>query len=346
MSELGSGSGGTQRWARAARKAACLPVAIALAAVVVGCGQRTEGLDLKLGHSAAPQSLMAISADEFASRVNRRLGGRGSVTVFGASQLGGDEVVLQKLKLGTVDMSLTSTVLSARVDALALFELPYLVQDREHMRRIERELFWSALEPRVEAAGYRVLAVWENGFRHVTNNTRPIVTPDDLRGLKLRTPRSLWRVKMFEALGANPSPLSFAEVFVALQTGVMDGQENPLSNIVTAGLHEVQEYLSLTRHVYSPAYLTVGAARWAEMPGDVREVLEGTAREMQAFVFSSAERLDAEWLRQLQDAGMAINEPDRGRFAAASEPLYEEFGRLVTGGAGLIQQVQALAAGR
>ncbi len=256
---------------------------------LAGCSSGSATLELRLAHSGSPVSLIGLSADEFARRANGRLGDRATVVVFGSSLLGGDEVVLQKLKLGTVDMSVTSTVLSSIVDALALFEMPYLVKDRRHMRRIENELFWATLEPRVEEEGYRVLAVWENGFRHITNNTRPIVTPADLRGLKLRTPRSPWRVKVFQTYGANPSPLSYSEVFIALQTGVMDGQENPLSNIVTSRLHEVQEYLSLTGHVYSPAYLTVAGERWARLPDDVREILETTARATQEFVLTKAE---------------------------------------------------------
>ena len=183
----------------------------------------------------------------------------------------------------------------------------------------------------------------ENGFRHVTNNIRPIVTPDDLQGLKLRTPRSPWRVKVFAMFGANPSPLSFSELFMALQTGVMDGQENPLSNIVTAGLHEVQEYLSLTRHIYSPAYLTVGAERWARLPADVRQVLEETALEVQDFALQTAEELDTRLLRELRDAGMQINEADRESFVTASQAIYNEFGAAVPGGRELIDRVLALA---
>ncbi len=136
-----------------------------LMAGLSGCSPSEGPLQLKVAHSGSPESLIGLTADEFARRANEMLGDRATVVVFGSSLLGGDEVVLQKLKLGTVDMSVTSTVLSSIVDALALFEMPYLVRDRQHMRRIEEELFWSTLEPRVEAEGYKVLAVWEDGFR-------------------------------------------------------------------------------------------------------------------------------------------------------------------------------------
>ncbi len=326
---------------RTTRRGQGFSVAVCIA--VAACNTGGATLELRLAHSGSPVSLIGLSADEFARRANERLGDRATVVVFGSSLLGGDEVVLQKLKLGTVDMSVTSTVLSSIVDALALFEMPYLVKDRRHMRRIENELFWTTIEPRVEEKGYRVLAVWENGFRHITNNTRPIVTPADLRGLKLRTPRSPWRVKVFQAFGANPSPLSYSEVFIALQTGVMDGQENPLSNIVTSRLHEVQEYLSLTGHVYSPAYLTVAGERWARLPDDVREILEATARATQEFVLTQAEEIDLQLLEELKAAGIRINDADRESFVAASRAVYDEFGATVPGGVELIERALALA---
>ena len=277
--------------------------------LLVGCQSGVESvLKLKLGHVGAPDSLFSHSAREFARLANERLQGSARVVVFGASQLGSDEVLLQKLKLGTVDLALPSTIMSSYVDEFGVFEMPYLVKDQEHMKRIEAEIFWPQLAPAAERKGYRVLAVWENGFRHITNNIRPIRVPEDLRGIKLRTPRGRWRVRMFQAFGANPSPMAFSEVFVALQTGVMDGQENPFSQIYTSKFHEVQTHLSITRHVYTPAYLTVGKERWNELPSSIREVLEGTAREVRDFVHRTAARIDSELLQELTAAGLEVNE--------------------------------------
>jgi tripartite ATP-independent transporter DctP family solute receptor len=217
------------------------------------------------------------------------------------------------------------------------------VQDRQHMRRIEETIVWPTLAPQAEAAGYKILAVWENGFRHVTNNRRPIVRPDDLRGIKLRTPTGQWRIRMFQAFGANPSPMPLSEVFVALQTGVMDGQENPFAQIYTSKLHEVQKYLSLTRHVYTPAYVTSGLAAWRRLPEDVRAILEATARELQAFVYDTADRLDRELLAQLTASGIQVNESDRAAFLEASRAIYQEFATSVAGGGALIASATALA---
>ncbi len=326
------------------RSMSSLTLIVALVAVA-GCGERSAGpLELKFGHVGAPGSLFAASAEEFARRANERLGDRATVVVFGSSQLGGDEVLLQKLKLGTVDFALPSTIMSSTFAAFGLFEMPYLVEDREHMRRIEEEIVWPKLRSYVTDKGYDIIAVWENGFRHVTNSIRPIYTPDDLSGVKLRTPRGIWRVKMFQTFGANPSPMPLSEVFVALQTGVMDGQENPLSNIAGAALNEVQEYLSLTAHVYSPVYVTVEVERWSRLPEDVRTILEETARETQAFVFETAARLDEQLLVELEEAGMRINQVDREAFVRASAPVYERFGELVPGGREWITRALELGA--
>ncbi|HSN39561.1 MAG TPA: TRAP transporter substrate-binding protein, partial [Burkholderiales bacterium] len=258
---------------------------LSLLAGVLFAASAFAQVEIKLGHVGEPGSLIGAAADEFAKRANAKLGGKYKVVTYGSSQLGGDKEMLQKLKLGTIDMVEPSTVMSSVSDIFGVFEMPYLVKDRKHMQRIEKELFWSKFEPEVEKKGYKVLALWENGYRHITNNKHPINVPADLQGIKLRVPEGKWRVKMFKAYGANPSPMKFSEVFTALQTGVMDGQENPLAQIASGKFYEVQKYLSLTGHVYTPAYLVVSTAGWAKLPADARKILESAAKETQAFVY-------------------------------------------------------------
>ncbi len=298
--------------------------------------------ELKLGHVGEPGSLFQKSADEFAKRANAKLGGKVTVTTFGSSQLGGDKELLQKLKLGTVDFAIPSTVMSSEVDLFGIFEMPYLVKDREHMKRIEKDVVWPALAPAAEKKGLTIVAVWENGYRHITNNKRPINVPADLAGIKLRTPEGKWRVKMFQAYGANPSPMKFSEVFTALQTGVMDGQENPFTQIYSAKFQEVQKYLSLTGHVYTPAYLVTGTKKWMSLPADVRKILEDTAKETQAFVYQTAAADEDILLGKLKAGGIQVNEPNKDAFIAASKPVYEEFSSEVKGSGPLIDKAIAL----
>ncbi len=316
-------------------------VAAALALLLVPAGQ-ADNIELKFGHVGAPGSLFAMSAEEFAKRANAKLAGKAKVTVFGASQLGKDKELLQKLKLGTVDFALPSTVMSTVADEFGLFEMPYLVKDRDHMARIEKEIFWSKLAPAVGPKGYKILAVWENGFRHITNNSRPVNVPADLKGLKLRTPKGTWRVKMFKTYGANPTPMSFSEVFAALQTGTMDGQENPYAQIYSAKLHEVQKYLSITGHVYTPAYVTVGAKKWAKLPADVRATLEQVAKETQAYVYEQAAKLEIDLLNKIKAGGVQVNNADKQAFIKASDSIYKEFSTSVPGGGDLVSKAQSL----
>ena len=312
--------------------------ALAALAAAVFTPLAAAQVELKLGHVGEPGSLIGAAADEFAKRANARLGNRYKVVVYGSSTLGGDKEMMQKLKLGTIDLVEPSTVMSSIADSFGVFEMPYLVKSREHMKKIENELYWSKLEPELQTKGYRTLAVWENGFRHITNNKRPIVKPSDLQGIKLRVPEGKWRVKMFQAYGANPSPMKFSEVFTALQTGVMDGQENPLSQIASAKFYEVQKYLSMTGHVYTPSYLVASTAKWKTLPPDVQKVLDEEAKATQAFVYERAAKDDEELLKKMKAAGIQVNEADKDAFIAASKPVYDEFAREVKGAKELIDR--------
>jgi len=325
---------------RATRRAALVIIAGVCAGLIAA--PAVAQTEIKLGHVGEPGSIFQKSADEFAKRANAKLAGKAKVIVYGSSQLGGDKEMIQKLKLGTLDMALPSTVMSSEVDIAGIFEMPYIVKDRAHMGRIEKDVFWPMIEPAIEKKGLKVLAVWENGVRHITNNKRPIKLPADLQGIKLRVPEGKWRVKMFQAYGANPSPMKFSELFTALQTGVMDGEENPLTQIYSAKLQEVQKYLSLSGHVYTPAYLTVGTKHWETLPADIRKVLEDTAKETQAFVYQAAAHDEEDLLGKLKQAGMQVNEVDKDAFVAASKPIYEEFSKEVSGAKAAIDKANAL----
>jgi tripartite ATP-independent transporter DctP family solute receptor len=239
-------------------------------------------------------------------------------------------------------MQIPSTVMSTVDQRFGVFEMPYLIVSRAHMKKAaENRNVQKALFEPLPARGIRVLGVWENGFRHITNNVRPIVRPEDLKGIKLRVPGGVWRVKMFQAYGANPSPMPFAEVYSALQSGVMDAQENPFSQIASAKFQEVQKFLSLTGHVYTPAFLIVSEDFWKKLPKDVQDTLARIARATGDFARSEGDRLDRELMAKLAPP-MRSNEPDKEAFIKASAAVYEEFGKQVAGGTELVKTVQAL----
>jgi tripartite ATP-independent transporter DctP family solute receptor len=314
----------------------------ATAAAAFTTGRAAAETEIKLAHVGKPGSLLEMTSQEFAKRANAKLGDKAKVVVYGSSQLGGDSELMKKLKLGTVELAQPSTVVSSYVPSFGVFEMPYLVKDRDHMARIREQIVFPKMVPEAEKAGYQIIGVWENGFRQITNNKHPIVKPEDLQGIKLRVPKGVWRVKMFKAYGANPTPLGFSEVFVALQTGAMDGQENPLAQIWSGHFQEVQKFLSMTGHVYTPSYIVAGAA-FKRLPADVQKIVADTAKEMQPAALKMAADLDGELLDKIKKTpSIAVNEADKDAFIKASKPVYEEFAKEVPGGQALIDQALAL----
>ena len=319
-----------------------LTFAVATAITVAQAATQTE---IKFGHVGAPGSLFAQSADHYAERANAKLGNKAKVVVYGSSQLGSDGELLKKLKLGTVDLALPSTVMTSVAPEFGVFEMPYLVQDRGHAARIADKVVRPVLGPIAEKAGYHILGVWENGYREITNNKKPIVKPEDLQGIKLRGSwRRMARKDVQGLRRENPSPMELKEVFVALQTGVMDGQENPLTQIYSQKFQEVQKYLSLTGHVYTPAYLTAGAS-WSRLPVDVQKILADTAKEVEPDILKLAAKLDAELIGKMKQSGIQVNEANKPAFVAASKTVYEEFSKEVPTGKELIDKSLALAKG-
>jgi tripartite ATP-independent transporter DctP family solute receptor len=305
-------------------------------------GSVAQTITLRLGHVGFPGSLFAITTDEYAKRVNAALKGKVEIRVFHSSQLGSDEQMIRGIKVGAPEMFLPSTIMSTAEQKFGVFEMPYIIVNRALMKKVaESKQVQSALFEGLPAKGIRLLGVWENGFRHITNNIRPIVKPDDLKGIKLRVPGGVWRVKMFKAYGANPSPMPLAEVYSALQSGVMDGQENPFPQIASAKFHEVQKFLSLSGHVYTPAYVVISEDSWKKLPADIQVALSKIASEIGDFARSEGERLDKELMAKIAPP-MKPNEVDKVSFLNASRAIYDDFGKEVPGGSELIKLVESL----
>jgi tripartite ATP-independent transporter DctP family solute receptor len=303
---------------------------------------RAQTITLRLGHVGFPGSLFAITTDEYAKRANDALKGKVEIKVFHSSQLGSDEQMMRGIKVGAPEMFLPSTIMSTAEQKFGVFEMPYIIVSRAHMKKVaENKQVQGALFEGLPAKGIRILGVWENGFRHITNNVRPITKPEDLKGIKLRVPGGVWRVKMFKAYGANPSPMPLAEVYSALQSGVMDAQENPFPQIASAKFQEVQKFLSLSGHVYTPAYLVVSEESWAKLPKDVQNTLSKIAWDMGDFARSEGERLDKELMSKIAPP-MKANEVDKEAFIKESKVVYDDFGKEVPGGTELIKLVQSL----
>ncbi|MFT6090828.1 TRAP transporter substrate-binding protein [Sulfitobacter sp.] len=300
------------------------------------------GITMKFGHVGAPGSLFEATVDNFAECVNTTLAGEVEIQTFGSSQLGKDKELLQKLKLGQVDFALPSSVMSSVDDSFGIFEMPYIIKDRDHMRRVQGVMM-DKFQAAANANGYQIVGLAENGFRHITNNVRPINLPADLEGIKLRTPNGVWRLKMFQEYGANPTPMAFSDVFTALQTGVIDGQENPYAQIASAKFQEVQKYLSITGHVYTPAYILASKKKLDALPANIQTGLTDCANKTQDFTYEKAAELEASLLKVIEEAGVAVNTADKDAFIEASSPIYKQFAEEVEGGQEMIDTVLGLA---
>ena len=315
-------------------------LAMGTAALALMATAAQAGPTLKLGHVGDPGSLYEATANNFAECVDAT--GKATVETYGSSQLGSDEEMLQKLKLGQIAFSLPSSIMSSVAPTFGVFEMPYLIKDREHMKKV-RDTMRATFVDAAKAKGYQVLGFWENGFRNITNNVRPIDKPADLEGIKLRTPKGTWRVKMFQSYGANPTPMAFSEVFTALKTGVIDGQENPLAQIYSGKFQEVQKYLSMTGHVYSPAFLATSSRNWDGWDAEVQTVVQDCATKSSDFAYTTSAQMDQDLVGEIEKAGTKVNEADKDAFITASKPIYAQFGEEVEGGQKLIDDIQALA---
>src|SRR5882724_8906681 len=239
---------------------------------------------LKMNISIAQNSHYGVAIDTFAREVEKRTGGRYKVQTFYAGALDAERESIEGLQLGTLDLTMTSTgPVPNFVPEVAILDIPFLFRDYGHARAVLDGPIGQDMLKKFDAKGITALAWGENGFRHMTNNKRPVNTPDDLKGLKMRTMENPIHIEAYRQFGILPTPMAFTEVFPALQQGTVDGQENPLSVITAAKLDQVQKYLTLTGHVYSPAVFLMNKAQWEKLSeADKHAFLDATKEAVKA----------------------------------------------------------------
>jgi tripartite ATP-independent transporter DctP family solute receptor len=284
---------------------------------------------LKMNISLAQNSSYGVAIDTFAREVEQRTQGRYKVQNFYSAALGAERESVEGVQLGTLDLTLTSTgPLPNFVPEVAILDIPFLFRDYAHARAVLDGPIGQDLLTRFPAKGIVALAWAENGFRHMTNSKRPVNTPDDLRGLKMRTMENPIHIQAYRQFGILPTPMAFTEVFTALQQGTVDGQENPLSVITSAKLDQVQKYLTLTGHVYSPAVILMNKAKWDALSPADRQAFTDAAREA---VKANRARIDDDERRAVADLrakGMNVSENvDKTKFQAQLAPVYADFAK-------------------
>ncbi|WP_249975546.1 TRAP transporter substrate-binding protein [Vreelandella olivaria] len=243
---------------------------------------------------------------------------------FEGGALGSESDLIQLLRAEQVQVLPIGSDIVELDSNFAIFDMPFMFADKQTARdALDGELGELLADSLREKSGLEVLAFGELGFRIISNSRRPINTPEDLSGLKLRTPGSATRILAFEMLGAAPTPMSLGEVYIALRQGVLDGQENPLSVLEEFSLYEVQDYVSLTNHVYTPITLTMSANSYAELSPDMQEHVISAAQEGAYQTRQLSDTSDAELVEAFTSAGVAVNQPDLASFQTASVPIRE-----------------------
>lgn len=282
-----------------------------------------EPLKLQIGSPLNPGSFAETYLKEFQSRVAEEMPEEVVVEIFLSNALGSELDVYEGMRLGTHSAQLTATPLANVNRRVAVWELPFLFENRDQVASFVNSEAGQMLRDGMAGTGMTIVAIWDGGFRVITNDVRPVRTPEDLEGLKIRVPNSPFRVKVFEALGANPTPLSFSELYTALDQGVVDGQENPAQIVLSARFPEVQDHVAISNHVYVPTHLVIADWFLESMSDEAREKLIAIAKDMEAWTREQGAKTDAEALAQLDEV-MEVTEIDFPAFRAAVEPLYTD----------------------
>ncbi|WP_018915611.1 TRAP transporter substrate-binding protein [Vreelandella zhanjiangensis] len=279
---------------------------------------------LRFGHLANEQNIWHQAAEKFKEEVEANSDGRIEVRLYPSEQLGNEMDVINSIQLGTADMTITGESLQNWAPKAAMMAVPYAFRDSDHLHAAVNGDVGAEIEEQIiERTNLVPLAWFERGARELTSN-RPIRTPEELDGLRLRVPNVPLFVDTWQAMGARPTPMAFSEVFTALQQNTLEGQENPLSLIESASFNEVQDYVNMTGHVRSWIYVVIGRNQLEKMPEELQQVVRDAAETMQAFE-SELFVEDQERLEQaLQERGMEFIEVDVDAFAEAARPAVLE----------------------
>ena len=302
-------------------------LAIGLSLVIGLASAALAQTTMRISISVAKDSHQGVAIDTFASEVDKRTGGRYKVQTFYSGALGGERESIEAVQLGTQELTFSSTgPIPNFVPEAKILDIPFLFSSKAQAQAVLDGPIGQDMLGKFDAKGFKALAWGENGVRHMTNSKRPVNGPEDLKGLKMRTMENPVHVAAYKGFGIVPTPMAFPEVFTALQQGTVDGQENPLSVIMAAKFDQVQKYLTLTGHVYSPCIFLMNKASFDKLSAaDKTAFLEAAKVAVKANRARVADD-DAKGVAELRSKGMnVIENVDKAKFVAALAPVYVEF---------------------
>lgn len=306
---------------------AAMATVLALGACAGGDGPRnTDSKRLTLGHGAAPGNPRSDGALEFERLVEEKSNGAIDVQILGQETIGSDTQMMVSVAAGTLDMTINSQgPFAAYVPESSLIGLPFLFEDSEHAYTVidDQEVLGFLAEKSSEK-GFHLLGLWDNGMRDITNNQRPINSPEDLSGLKIRTPDDRMTIAIFGEMNANPTPMAFSELYLGLRQGAVDGQENPVVNIKSSRLQEVQEHLAVTGHKYETNPFVISKLRWDNMTEEERTIIAESAIEAQDYQRQLMGEQTDDIYAEFEEI-MQVTRPDKAAFREATSSVYDDW---------------------
>ncbi len=307
------------------RKFLCLTVTALLVLTFAFAAQAK--LTLRVSHTLDPTSHYNKGLMKLDELLKQKTNGEIVLDIYHSSQLGSERDAIEGVTMGTLEMTLTSSApLSNFTKAFMVFDLPFIIQDREKAYKWMDGPQGRKILDSVSAQNMIGLSIWENGFRHLTNSQRPVVKPEDAKGLKIRLMENPIHLATFRQLGAYPTPIPFGELFTAMQQKTVDGQENPLVIISTSKFYEVQKYLTLSGHFYSPAILLINKDVWeTKMTPEQRAIMTECVAEACAWERAYSAQMDASLADELKAKGMEVAMPDKAAWGKTLAPVYTQF---------------------
>jgi tripartite ATP-independent transporter DctP family solute receptor len=282
---------------------------------------------MRISISIAQNSHQGIAIDTFAKEVEKRTAGRYKVQPFYSGSLGGERESIEAVQLGTQELTFSSSgPVPNFVPEAKILDIPFLFRDKAHARAVLDGPIGQDMLAKFDSKGFKALAWGENGIRHMTNSKRSVNGPEDLKGLKMRTMENPVHVAAYKGLGIVTTPMAFPEVFTALQQGTVDGQENPLSVIMASKFDQVQKYLTLTGHVYSPGIFLMNKASFDKLSAADKQAFLDAANEGAKANRARVDEDDAKGVTELRSKGMTVVENvDKSKFVAMLAPVNAEF---------------------
>ncbi|MBO6510688.1 MAG: TRAP transporter substrate-binding protein [Roseibium sp.] len=300
-------------------------VAAALSMSMLGQHALAADKTIRVASVTGPSHHHNISLRWFADQVAARDVGL-NIEVLDGAQLGGERDYIEGMMLGSIQMAQVSTApVSSFIPEFDLFSLPYLIRDTDHFKAVVSGSVGDKYNDLAEQRGLKILAWFDNGYRNVFNKVRPIVTPEDMDGLKIRVMESPLMVNTVNAMGGSATPMSYSELYTALEQGVLDGGENAAGNVLNDRFYEVSNYLSMTQHFRPPGIVAISKATWDGLTAEQQSVLIEEGARLQDYEIELTAEVGAKALEELKAKGMEVNDANVDAFRARMDPVYEDF---------------------